>query len=89
MAPKISFSGIIGMDLGTVAQSGGHSTGHKIRRFGYDDYTIRWQVDYYCAGNRGGAEAGYWSCWTNRAGAERFAKKWGISMPDTTPEGKG
>ncbi len=64
------------------------STGHGIRRYGYDEYTIRWQVDFYYASSRQRHPRGF-QRWTDRKGAERFAKRWGISMPDTTPDGEG
>ena len=58
------------------------STRHKIQRFGPDDYQISWQVDYYYVSSRLRHPRGF-RRWTDRKGAERFAKKWGISMPDT------
>lgn len=67
--------------------SGNPSTGHKIQRFGRDDFLISWTVDRYIAGSRLRWPTRY-SRWTNRAGAERFAKKWDVTMPPE-PEPKG
>ena len=56
------------------------STDHYILYLGGDDFRLSWQFDRYYPGRRlrwptrGNRD-------TDRAGAERFAKKWGVKMP--------
>lgn len=64
------------------------STGHSIRSmkgvspwYDADDYEISWTVDYYYDGVRGRFPRRFRRD-TNRAGAERFAKKWKLTMPE-------
>jgi hypothetical protein len=60
------------------------SYGHRIQRFGGDHYRLTWTVDRYYAGDRlryprrGTRD-------TDEAGAKRFAKRWGIDMPEVKP----
>lgn len=57
------------------------SYNHRIKRERDDEYVISWMVDRYYKGSRLRHPLGR-SRDTNRKGAERFAKKWGISMPE-------
>ena len=56
------------------------STGHKIRRDGYDSYTLSWSTRHKVFGSR----LLFWRTFqreTDKKGAERFAKKWNVEMP--------
>ncbi len=57
------------------------STGHRIKLLGSGDYRISWTVDYYYPGVRIRFPR---TCQrhTDRAGAERFAKRWNVKMPE-------
>lgn len=61
--------------------SGGGSKGHKIQRLDSSWYRLRWTVDYYYSGSRLRFPRGF-SRDTDEAGARRFAKKWGVKMPE-------
>ena len=73
--------------LGIVGRITGGSTAyaHNIRRIGADHYRLSWSFDTKIAGSR--------LRWprtitrdTDEAGALRFAKKWGCSMPNVAIE---
>lgn len=59
--------------------SGGY--GHRIKFERTDEYRITWFYDRYFSGSRLRHPTGR-SRDTNRKGAERFAKKWNIKMPE-------
>ena len=59
-------------------QSG--SYGHKIHRIGRDQFRLHWTVDHYYASSRL-RHPRVASRDTDKDGAERFAKRWKISMP--------
>ena len=64
-----------------------HSSGSKgqhIQLIAYDHYRLSWVVDRYYAGSRLRHPTVY-SRDTDRAGAERFAKRWEIAMPEAKP----
>jgi hypothetical protein len=58
--------------------SGGY--GHRIRKIDNDTFRISWSYDTKIAGSRLRWPRGF-SRVTDRAGAERFAKKWNTNMP--------
>lgn len=61
--------------------SGQASYGHKVSFIGFGDcYRLHWTVDRYYEGSRLRFPTGY-SRDTDKAGAERFCKKWGCKMP--------
>lgn len=57
------------------------SHNHRIRREREDEYVISWVVDRYYQGSRLRHPQAR-SRDTNRKGAERFAKKWKLKMPE-------
>ncbi len=57
------------------------SYGHSIRRIGPDHYRLSWTHDRKVAGSRLRFPTTIRRD-TDRAGAERFAKKWGITPPE-------
>ncbi len=62
--------------------SGGGSYSHHIQHFAsWGFFRISWTVDKYVSGSRLRFPATYRRD-TDRAGAERFAKKWGVEMPE-------
>ena len=71
------------------------SYNHAIRFLGPEDYRLAWTVDHYRSRDRlryhrSGGHLRYpteYSRIADRDGATRFAKKWGISMPEM-PERK-
>jgi hypothetical protein len=65
--------------------SGKNSYEFGIDRRG-DDYRLWWTVDYYVQGSRGRFPRTF-NRWTDRAGAERFAKKHKVPMPDDPAPG--
>ena len=54
--------------------------GHAIRRIGPGHYRLSWTHDRKVAGSRLRFQATIRRD-TDRAGAERFAKKWGVTLP--------
>ncbi len=60
-----------------LVRAGGY--GHRIFRMGVDDYRIVWYYDVKAGRLRSSRKT---SRDTNRRGAERFAKKWGVTMPE-------
>jgi hypothetical protein len=44
-------------------------------------YRLCWTVDRYYKDTRGRFPRRFWR-YTNRKGAERFCKKWGVKMPE-------
>lgn len=64
----------------SLVRGGGH--GHRIRKERDDEYVVSWRVDRKI----GRLRAETWQRRdTDRAGALRFAKKWGCRMPDEAP----
>jgi hypothetical protein len=63
-----------------VALASGNSYGHRIVREREDEYVISWRYDAKLSGSRL-RFVRHRSRDTNRKGAERFAKKWGVAMP--------
>jgi hypothetical protein len=61
-----------------VATTPSGSRRHKIQYLGHDDYRLSWTT-YRSAGRM--LHPTTYSRDTNRAGAERFAKKWRITLP--------
>lgn len=61
-----------------LVRAGGHS--HRIIRYGTDDYRLVWFYDVKYKGSRLRFERKVQRD-TDRKGAERFAKKWGVPMP--------
>lgn len=57
------------------------STDHRIRTGLFGFYVISWTVDRYVQGSRLRWPTTYRRD-TDRAGAERFAKKWDVPMPE-------
>ena len=53
---------------------------YRIQRFGPDEFVISWAFDQCYRNSRQRFSNGSRRD-TDRAGAERFAKKWGIQMP--------
>lgn len=66
-----------------MARAGGRD--HRIRRLGFDEYELSWRVEYKINGSRI-LHHRMMHRDTNRAGAERFAKKWGCPLPVMRPE---
>lgn len=62
----------------------GGSKNHRIARHGFDDYELSWQVEVKYASSRI-LHHRTMSRFTNRAGAEKFAKRWNVPMPESTP----
>ena len=60
--------------------SPGVSYGHRIQRFGQDEYRLSWVVDFYHAGNRQRHPRQFRRD-TDEAGARRFAAKWDCEFP--------
>ena len=58
---------------------GGGSYGHRAAEKAGGDYELSWVVDRYVRGSRLRFPTVY-RRWTDRAGAERFAKKWGVEI---------
>jgi hypothetical protein len=63
--------------------TGAGSYGHRVRSTAYpDEFVIRWTYDRYYSGSR----LRFPQCrerWTDRKGALRFAKKWGLRGKDS------
>ena len=61
---------------------------HKIQqdRWDSESFQISWCCDRYISGSRLRFPTAY-RRWTDRAGAERFAKKWGVEMPKVDRRG--
>lgn len=57
-----------------------NSYDHRIKREREDEFVISWMVDFKYAGSRLRYPRRVVRD-TNKKGAERFAKKWGIPMP--------
>ena len=58
------------------------SHGHLITRVGPDDFTISWTCDYYVHGCYPRQRLSRTTrVLTDKIGAERFAKKWGVKIP--------
>ena len=57
------------------------STGHGIQRFGPDEFRISWVVDFYYRGSRLRWPRQFTRD-TDRAGALRFSRRWGVPMPE-------
>lgn len=53
---------------------------HYIKRVGIDDFRISWTCDRYIEGSRQRYPTTT-SRWTDERGAERFCKKWGMTIP--------
>jgi hypothetical protein len=97
MSTHDAISGEVGSseELGIVGRVTGGRTAyaHNVRRIGADHYRLSWSFDTKIAGSRL-----RWPRTITRdideAGALRFARKWGCSMPnalaepDTTARGK-
>ena len=60
------------------------SYGHRIHRFDDDCYRLSWVCDTYHSGSRL-RHPKMTVRDTDRKGAERFAKKWGVAMPFPSP----
>lgn len=58
------------------------SYGHKIQNLGHGDYRLFWMVDRYYTGTRGRFPR---RCQrdTDLKGAQRFAKRWKVKIPET------
>jgi len=67
-----------GADMGRHRSSG--SYGHRVSKVGPDHYRLQWTVDRYYAGSRLRHPRVDWRD-TDKAGAERFAKRWGVEVP--------
>ena len=61
--------------------SPGYSYQHRIQRLGRDDFRLSWLVDRYYSGSRLRFPTRTTRD-TDRAGAERFAAKWDVAMPE-------
>lgn len=57
------------------------SKNHRITFMGKDWYRLSWSVDRYTKGSRLRFPTGH-SRDTDFAGAQRFAVKWGVRMPE-------
>lgn len=57
------------------------SYGHRISKLMHDVYQISWVVDRYYKDSRLRHPTGCCRT-TDRAGALRFAKRWGVQMPE-------
>lgn len=57
------------------------SYGHRIANLGQGDYRLFWKVDHYYSGTRGRFPR-VRSRDTNLKGAQRFAKKWNVKIPE-------
>lgn len=64
--------------MSPAARSG--SSHHRIVRERADEYEVSWRVEVKYSGSRL-LHHRHYRRYTNRAGAERFAKKWKIAMP--------
>lgn len=63
-----------------------HSYSHRIQRLSGDCYRLTWTVDRYYRGSRLRHPRGCHRH-TDHAGAVRFAKRWGLPVPETEVEG--
>ena len=66
--------------MGRFRSSG--SRGHRISYVGPDHYRISWVVDRYYASSRLRHPRGCRRD-TDEVGATRFAKRWGVNMPES------
>lgn len=64
--------------MGRISNSGSYN--HRIFYIAPDDYEICWTVDFKYSGSRLRFPQGRRRS-TTKKGAERFAKKWNIEMP--------
>lgn len=64
-----------------MASVGSGSYRHRIHRIAHDDYEISWRVDFKYGGSRL-RHAQVRRRYTDKKGAERFAKKWNVPMPE-------
>lgn len=64
-----------------MARAPSGSYNHKIKYERPDEYVISWVVDFKYGGSRLRYPQGRRRD-TNEKGARRFAKKWGIEMPE-------
>jgi len=60
------------------------SYGHNISKIVDDAYSLRWWVNHF--GTRRGVYARPFDRPTDEAGAKRFAKRWGVEMPEDRQE---
>lgn len=60
------------------------SYGHRIRQFEADHFRLFWTVDFHYPDSRLRHPRGF-SRDTDKAGADRFARKWGVFMPLPEP----
>lgn len=60
------------------------SSGHQISYIAPDHYRLYWSVDFYYPSSRLRHPRSYRRD-TDMVGAKRFAKKWGISVPEPKP----
>lgn len=67
---------------------GGGSYGHSIRRIADGHYRLSWTVDRYYQNSRM-RHPRTATRDTDTAGAERFAKRWDIAMPNVELTGAG
>lgn len=66
----------------SILRSG--ATGHRIHRVGPDHYRLSWVIDRKYEGSRLRHPTTYRRD-TDEAGAQRFAAKWGVAMPEPKP----
>lgn len=64
-----------------MARLRGGSYGHRWKCLGHDDYRLSWDYDTKIAGSRLRFPRTITRD-TDKAGAVRFAKKWGIAPPE-------
>ena len=57
------------------------SYGHRIAKIGPDHYRLQWTVDRYYASSRLRHPSVSWRD-TDLKGANRFAKRWDVAVPD-------
>ena len=61
---------------------------HRIRKVNEDDYIISWDSERYPYKGSRLVYRMHFERWTDKKGAERFMKKWGISLSHKE-KGKG
>lgn len=67
-----------------MALNNSRGYGHHIQRIGADHFRLSWCSDYKCGGSRI-RHTRTITRDTDTKGAERFAKKWDVRMPEPKP----
>lgn len=68
-----------------ATRAGSHS--HRLVKCGDGRYEMRWHTNHWARGSRLRVIAAH-SRDTNEVGAKRFAKRWGVKMPEDKKKGE-